>query len=159
MDISVSTNLEGVGAEIDNIIEGVVQGIYDGVEEMGERTAASIRTEATFLDFTGETRNSITFTRIGEGQGYVSVASSGVLLSTMRDHVVMVSKERPQLVAWGMQAQSPEIRGRAAAVALGVADRFPLYVRQNPFIQRGYNTVEGEYPQILQRTIAERLSN
>jgi len=70
--------------------------------------------------------------------GRLFMAQHGVFLDSMRNHFVNITRRRTRLLKWALQASSPRIRGAAQAVASGVKNKHPIFVKKHPFIARGY---------------------
>ncbi len=91
--------------------------------------------------------------------GKLFIRLYGVYLDSMNSHYVNVLRRRSKLLQWALQANNPNIRRNALQVQNRTRQSFPLYVRQKPFIQRGYRRVRRRLKPMLARMNRLAVSN
>lgn len=69
--------------------------------------------------------------------GTLYMAQHGIFLDSMHPHHLTVRKGRGTLLRWMKQARSSNLRKIAKSIESGKRERYGLYVKPHPFIQRG----------------------
>jgi len=85
--------------------------------------------------------------------GMLFIRQYGVMLDSMKTHLVSVNRRRSRLLAWAEQAQKGSISSRARLVKGGKLKKFPIVVRAHPFIRAGWGRARRKLrPMLVQYT-------
>ncbi len=86
-------------------------------------------------------------------KGELFIRLHGVYLDSMKPHFVNVKRSRTTLLSWALQANNAKLQARAQQVKDRKIKSFPIYVKQKPFIRRGYKRARGRLKPMLNRAL------
>lgn len=83
--------------------------------------------------------------------GMLFIRQYGVMLDSMKTHVVSIHRRRSRLLHWASQAQKVSVSKNARLVQAGLLKNFPVVVRAHPFIRAGWNRARRKLRPLLKQ--------